>query len=235
MSVNVSVAMAVYNGENYLKEQLDSILSQLDSNDELIISYNESTDNTLNIINEYAEQDNRIHFFECKQKGIISNFENALRNVNGKYIFLCDQDDIWNPEKVRIMSDALKEKNVVLAMHNCEYINSYGEHIDGDLFVRRKARTGLMKNLIKNCYQGSCMAFKNTLLEYIIPIPTDIAMHDQWIGLVAERKGKVCLIDKPLIKYRRHSTTASDVNVSLPTKTHQAVKLYSNLIRVKKK
>lgn len=234
MNVNVSVAMAVYNGEAYIREQIETIISQLNPNDELVISYNKSTDRTWDIIQEYCKNDNRIRCYYCEKNGIINNFENALSNTRGDYIFLCDQDDIWFPKKVELMVEALQEKNVVLAMHNCEYIDANGEHIEGDLFKRRNAKPGFIKNLIRNSYQGSCMAFKRFLLSDILPIPKDVAMHDQWIGLLAEKKGTVKLLDEPLIKYRRHINAASDVNVKMLTKIRQIIVLYSNLRKIKK-
>lgn len=234
MDVNVSVAMAVYNGEAYIREQIETIISQLNSNDELVISYNKSTDRTWEIIQEYSKNDNRIRCCYCEKRGIINNFENALLKTRGNYIFMCDQDDIWAPKKVELMVEALQENNVVLAMHNCEYIDAKGKHIDGDLFERRNAKPGLIKNLIRNSYQGSCMAFKRFLLSDIIPIPKDIAMHDQWIGLIAEKKGLVKLVDEPLIKYRRHSNAASDINVKALKKVKQIFILYTNLRKIKK-
>ena len=213
----VSVVMAVYNGEKYIREQIDSILVQLREKDELIISYNESIDGTLNVISEYEKNDDRIQVFCCSERGVIPNFENAIKHANGDVIFLCDQDDIWDINKI---SKVMKEfnNNVVLVEHNCEFVASNGAHLNGDLFKRRKARKGYFKNLCINCYQGSCMAFKKDLVKYICPIPRDLAMHDQWIGLIAEKCGNITFLDEQLIKYRRHDEAVSDINVGIITK-----------------
>ena len=94
----VSVCMATYNGGKYIKEQIDSILGQLSNNDELIISDDNSTDDTVDIINRIS--DSRVRLFFNKQKGYTNNFENALKQVRGDIIFLSDQDDIWMDNKV---------------------------------------------------------------------------------------------------------------------------------------
>lgn len=94
----ISVCMATYNGEEYIKEQLESILCQLGEMDEIIISDDGSTDNTLNIIESYNDSRIKIHINTGKH-GFVYNFENALQKAKGEYIFLSDQDDIWLPEK----------------------------------------------------------------------------------------------------------------------------------------
>ena len=97
----ISVAMAVYNGERYIAQQIDSILRQLGINDELVISYNNSSDNTWNVITKYSEIDNRVKCFKCEEVGVIANFENAIYNCSGEIICLSDQDDLWAETKVR--------------------------------------------------------------------------------------------------------------------------------------
>lgn len=92
----ISVCIATYNGEKYLEEQLDSILPQLDSRDELIISDDGSKDATLAIIKRYTAQDQRIKFFKGPGKGVIANFEFAINQSQGEFIFLADQDDVWS-------------------------------------------------------------------------------------------------------------------------------------------
>ena len=101
MYIRASIAMAVYNGENFLREQIDSILALMSEQDELIISYDKSTDNTWNIIVERSRADSRIKVVMNKNKaGVISNFNNCIACCNGEYIFLADQDDIWINNKI---------------------------------------------------------------------------------------------------------------------------------------
>ena len=101
MNTRVSVAMAVYNGEKYIRAQLDSIIPMLDFNDEIVVSLNPSIDNTRMILEEYINRDPRIKLFECSDLGVQANFNNAIEKASGKYIFLCDQDDVWINNKVQ--------------------------------------------------------------------------------------------------------------------------------------
>ena len=127
----ISVCIATHNGEQYIKEQLDSILCQLLSEDEVVISDDGSTDSTLEIIKGY--NDPRIKIFNFKQPSKTShthiyasrNFENALKHAKGEYIFLSDQDDIWMPSKVAVCLGALKQNDMIV--HNMEIVNDYGE------------------------------------------------------------------------------------------------------------
>ena len=196
--------MATYNGEKYIKEQIDSILYQLSDNDEIIISDDGSSDKTIEILRSYC--DNRIRLYQNKKnlKGIIQNVENALRQVNGEYIFLCDQDDVWLPEKVRIIMSELKTADLV-------YTNAW--IVDEALSVQRllyvKPHLGFFSNLIVNNFAGATMAFRKQLLVKALPFPARIPMHDQWLGLLATLYGKTAFITEPMILYRRHSSNAT--------------------------
>ncbi len=208
--MNISVAMAVYNGSKYLKEQLDSILKQLDKTDELIISYNESEDDTLDILKEYEEKNEIIKVISCEEKGIIPNFNNAILNCSKNFIFLSDQDDVWADDKVeKVMAAFESDKTILTVMHNCEYVDEELKPLGKDLFKDRNVKQGFFKNLAKNGYQGSCMAFRKDLVPFITPIPVDLAMHDQWIGLMTERAGHIKFLTEPLMKYRQHAGSNS--------------------------
>lgn len=119
----ISVAMAVYNGEAYLKEQLDSILQQLQKNDELVISDDGSTDCTLDIVRAYAATDKRIQILEGPGRGIKQNIANAIAHTSGAYIFLADQDDVWKPEKVARVLQEFQEKKCHVVVHDCIVTN----------------------------------------------------------------------------------------------------------------
>lgn len=206
MPYSVSVALAAYNGEAYIKEQLMSILGQLSASDEILISLNPSTDHTKDVISSF--HDPRIHVHTCKEKGIIANFENAIRHCQNDIIFLCDQDDVWMQNKVSEMLKCFTD-DVVLAEHDCLYTDEALHETGQTLFHKLHPCTGFLRNYVQNSYQGSCMAFRKELVKYICPIPRDIAMHDQWIGLIAEKKGNIVFLDEPLMLYRRHSGTGS--------------------------
>ena len=118
MAIRASVAMAVYNGEKYLPEQLDSILADLGPEDELVISYDRSTDGTLDLIESYAARDSRVRIVTDPGSGVRSNFNNAIVNCCGKYIFLSDQDDVWLPGKTDAMVALLEKTGALLAAHD---------------------------------------------------------------------------------------------------------------------
>ena len=211
MTTRVSVAMATYNGEKYIKEQLDSILAQISGQDEIVISDDKSTDSTIDIINSY--NDNRIRVVSGPQNGIIANFENAILHSKGEIIFLSDQDDIWVENKLkRVLSEFENNPNRVLIMHDAKVVNETLEkNIYESFFEFRKSKNGKWYNIYKNSFMGCCMAFRRELVERFIPIPRDIQMHDQWIGLISEIEfGRTLLLKDKLILYRRHRDCASD-------------------------
>lgn len=202
----ISVCIATYNGELYLRPQLDSIIVQLSENDEIIISDDSSTDNTISIIKSYNDQ--RIKLFE-KQKFSSPgfNFENALKKATGDYIFLCDQDDIWMSDKVKIMKEYLQKYDLVVS--DCTVVNAELEVLHDSFFSLMHSGKGFWRNFIKNTYLGCCMAFKKEVLDYILPFPAKIAMHDIWIGLSVEMNGQSFFLKKALSLYRRHGNNAS--------------------------
>ena len=204
----VSVCLATFNGEKYLKEQIDSILCQLSSEDELIISDDGSIDNTIEIISSFIKNDTRIklHFNE-KQKGVVGNFENTLNHASGDYIFLADQDDIWLPNKVETVVNYLQKYDCV---ESDARIIDTNDNIICDSFIKKnKSGKGFFHNLIKNGYLGCCMAFNKKILKHALPFPANIPMHDMWIGLIAEIFGKTLFLNEPLISYRRHELNFS--------------------------
>ncbi len=202
--MTVSVAMAAYNGGRFIEEQINSILPQLSADDELVVSLDPSEDNTLEILNGYARKNPNIKLLKGLGKGVIKNFENAVKSCSGDIIFLCDQDDIWCENKVERVKKEFAEKDVSLVMHDAKTVDKQLNVLKPSFFEERGVKTGIVKNIIKNSYIGCCMAFKKELCRYILPFPDNLPMHDQWIGLTAERHGGVSLIKEPLILYRRH-------------------------------
>ena len=221
----ISVAMATYNGEKYIKEQLESILKQLNKNDEIIISDDGSTDNTINIIKNL--KDKRIKVINGPRKGVKQNFANAINNCSGKYIFLSDQDDIWCDNKVEAVLSEFGKEKVNCVIHDCVVFDSKTNNIIiNSFFEYRKSRKGIIRNIIKNSYIGCCMAFDSKLKEYILPVPNDIYMHDQWIGLQAEKHGMVKFVNNKLIRYRRHDKNMTSLN------QHNVISMLKNRINL---
>ncbi len=202
----ISICIATYNGARYINTQVLSILSQLGAMDELVVSDDGSEDDTIRILESF--HDERIKIFHNQgQHGVVPNFENALRHSSGDIIFFSDQDDIWDEHKVERCVDALKD--VDLVVHNSRVGYEDGSHHDEDFFMLRHSGTGYWKNLLRNSYVGSCMAFKKEIKEYVLPFPKHILWHDMWIGLMVERHGKTKFINDQLLYYRRHGDNAS--------------------------
>ena len=225
----ISVCIATYNGEKYIKEQLDSIINQLDKNDEIIISDDGSSDNTINIIESY--NDRRIVLYKNSFKNVVLNFEFAIRKSKGDYIFLSDQDDIWHKDKVTCFIDCfLKNSNVTLLISDFQVINQNGLYIDS-VYSKNQFSTSLVKNIIVNNFIGCAMAFTSNTKKIILPFPKNIAMHDWWIGTCSKMYGEINFIDKKLHFYRRHnSNLTTEVGAKLRIKIKWRLNLIVNLI-----
>jgi glycosyltransferase involved in cell wall biosynthesis len=200
----VSVCIATFNGEQFIEDQLISILKQIDDRDEVIISDDSSTDRTIDVIKKIS--DPRIRLFEGKLfRDPIQNFQFALTQAKGDLIFLSDQDDIWLDEKYEDMKALLQSH--VLVVSNSMIVNQDLEVINPSFFSVFKSGKGILKNVIRSTYYGSCMAFRKQLLIEALPFPaTKEIGHDLWLGLVAELTGSVFFYEKPLLLYRRHQS-----------------------------
>lgn len=207
----ISVCVAAFNGEKYIEEQILSVLGNLDSQDEIIISDDGSSDRTRRIVDDLAEKDRRIRIIDGPRKGLIKNFENAIVHSKGDIIFLCDQDDVWKENKVKTVLDIFGNTDCTLVMHDACIVDSNLRIFGCSFFEFKKCKKGYWRNLIKNSYIGCCMAFKRSILDYAIPFPDNIPMHDQWIGLLSERVGTVEFCNEQLLLYRRHSNNASEM------------------------
>ena len=208
-SFSVSVAMAAYNGSNYIGEQIKTILPQLKEEDELIISLDPSSDDTERIIQEISKTDRRIKLIHGKGQGLVRNFDNAIKHCKNDIIFLSDQDDLWNINKVDCVLKAFQNPAVNVVVHDAMVINEKKECMYTSFFNIRGCGKGIIKNIVKNSYIGCCMAFRKDIKKYILPFPVNIPMHDQWIGLIGEITGRNMFVQKTLISYRRHKDNAS--------------------------
>ena len=210
--MKISVAMAYYNGGTYIKEQMDPILSQIGEHDEVIVSVDGASDGSKPLLFQMADADKRIHVIKGPGKGVVRNFENAIRHCSGDIIYLSDQDDIWKPDKVERVNAAFADLKVMAVLHDAEIVDENGTPTGAEgLFAFRGSRAGIIKNLIKNSYVGCCMAFRKELISVICPIPKEMYMHDYWIGTAAEYMGEVCFLEEPLIGYRRHSSNVTQM------------------------
>lgn len=213
----ISVCMAAYNGEKYIHQQIDSILCQLDKDDELIVSDDGSTDNTINIVNSF--NDSRIRLVDGPQKGCVANFENAIKYAVGDIVLLSDQDDVWKRDKISMVKELFGNKpSIDLLCHNYDIIDSNGNlQIFG---AKKNVKYGFLRNLIKpSMFTGHSMAFRRKCFSYFLPIPQNkYIFHDNWIGLcflLKDKKG-VLYINKSLVLYRKHDNNVSVSKSVLP-------------------
>ncbi len=219
MRRKISVCIPTYNGEKYIREQLESILNQLESQDEVIISDDNSTDRTLEIIQSlndnriqiyhHPKQDDPHHGLFNKMICILKNVENALQHATGNIVFLSDQDDVWLPSKVdRVLQEIQQGADLVL--HDSTIVDARGHVVSQSLFKYLRPSMNPFKILFKDPFQGAAMAFSKQLKETALPFPSLRIPHDHWIGINAYfRKRKIAIIREPLMLYRRHEDTVS--------------------------
>lgn len=217
----ISVCMATYNGAEFIKDQINSILIQLGPDDELIVSDDASTDNTIEILKSYSDKRIKIYNHNKtlnnlnKRKGYYfasSNFSNALNHANGDYIFLCDQDDIWYPNKIQTCLHFLKEYDII--KHDYSTIDSKGNLIKKRIYIKADQINRNFFHLLKDLpFRGCCTAFRKEILNNIIPLPKNCLQHDTWIGMMARFEGRnFKYINKPLIYHRIHNKNVSELH-----------------------
>ncbi|MDR4949477.1 glycosyltransferase family 2 protein [Neobacillus cucumis] len=202
----LSVCMATYNGEQFVIRQLDSVLKQLNSQDEIIVVDDCSKDNTVQVIKDHYGDRVQVIVNE-RNSGPIKSFEKAISLAKGDILFLCDQDDVWEDNKIANVLAAFREQEAVLVVHDAYVVDGSLQIINESWndFNRNNINQGIVGNILKNAYTGAFMAFKKELVPLILPFPAEIEMHDQWIALVCMlKKKKIVFLDTPLVKYVRH-------------------------------
>lgn len=210
----IDILLATYNGEKYLKEQLESILSQTYSNFRLIISDDCSKDTTRDILKEYEQKDNRITvYYQDKNLGYVKNFEFLLTKVENQIYALSDQDDVWLNDKIEKSYNKLKETNSDLVFTDLEVVDenlkTIFESFNDYMLLSRKIKKyqdSYKMQYLYNCITGCTLMSKKSFIKNIIPIPLDskYVIHDTWIGLILSLQGKISYLNEKTIKYRQH-------------------------------
>lgn len=211
--MKIDILMATYNGEKYLREQLESILNQTESEFRLLISDDASKDSTREILNEYVQKDSRvIVFLQDKNLGIVQNFEYLMKKVESEYFMFSDQDDIWQKDKIKKSLTCIKQTSSDLVYTNLEVVNQNLEtlehsywHLKG--FEKKIKNYNNFESLYLNNYiTGSTMLVKSKWIEKILPLPhkSNYILHDYWTALVVSKFGKMAYIEEPQVKYRQH-------------------------------
>lgn len=214
MEGQIDILLATYNGEKYLREQIDSILNQTYKNIRLIVSDDCSKDGTRKILEEYKNKDERIKvYYQEKNLGVVKNIEFLLGKVESQYYMLADQDDYWLPEKAEKSLETLKNNNADLIFGDLEVVdenlNTMYESFNDYMLLSRKINKYIDSykvNYLYNCVTGCTVLAKKETIEKILPLPTNskYLIHDHWIGLMASLNGKLAYMPEKYIKYRQH-------------------------------
>ncbi len=215
--MKVSIAMATYNGERYLSEQLHSFLEQERLPDELVVSDDCSTDRTELIIKEFAEEApfKVVYAQNRKNLGYCGNFNAALELTTGDLVFLSDQDDVWLPSKIsRAILVSEMNPDALLIMSDAELVDSSLNKV-GLTKLGQIESAGLGEN---EFVMGCCCVFRRALLDIVLPIPSAYESHDEWLVRFAiGLNGRV--IDKSVQQlYRRHGSNESEFIANRTTK-----------------
>lgn len=201
----ISIAMCTYNGEKYLREQLDSLLRQTHTNIEIIVVDDGSNDFTIEILNDYQIRDNRIKVFQNEHNlGFVQNFSKAISLCSGDYIALADQDDIWKLNKLEKFIAEIGDN--ILIYSDAILMDEYGSPLNQHLIRPENNLISGSPNkafFFSNCVSGNTLMFKKDLLPYLLPIP-NVSYHDIWIAFVASSIGTINFTEEPLTYYRRH-------------------------------
>jgi glycosyltransferase involved in cell wall biosynthesis len=208
--------MCSYNGEAYLREQLDSIAAQTRLPDELVVCDDVSTDATPKILENFkaaAPFPVRIHI-NAKRLGPVRNFEQGIGQCTGDQIFLSDQDDVWEPHKIERMEAVLCELESKHSRSTPLLVHSDLEVVDKNLkrvapsFLNYQGiahdEEPLCSLLLYNFVTGCACVFNRALVDLALPFPEDAIVHDWWIALCAAAAGKIGFLREPTIKYRQH-------------------------------
>ncbi len=222
--MKISIALCTYNGEKFLNEQLESFLVQTRLPDELIVGDDRSNDATVRLIEDFAKTSPFSVHLKINEKnlGSTKNFEQTILRCSGDLIFLSDQDDVWQNNKIeKIVNVFVENKEVGMVFTNAEIVdenlNSVGQDLWHFTFPNERRNVNLFDNLLRqNVVTGATMAFKSNFCNEFSPIPFDIpnAIHDAWISLVIAANADVKFIDENLVKYRQHSNQQLGINLN---------------------
>lgn len=244
-----SVALCTYNGEKYLKEQLDSILSQEIPVDEIVICDDCSTDETISILKEYETQFPNIFrvFINAENLGYVRNFEKALSFCTGEIIFLCDQDDLWRKDKTqKILQFFSKNPKIGVVAHDLELIGnleggkSFWDLKNFNKLESKKSNEDLLSFILfeGNVFPGMSLAIRREILQNYLPLQKidSIIIHDYEIIIKALHDKKFGFIEEKLSNYRQHENQSIGFREKKPTKKNIAEfhLLSQHYLRVKK-
>lgn len=213
--MKVSIAIATYNGERFILEQLKSLASQTWQPDEIIIQDDGSTDQTISIIRNFSKNLSFPVSIEVnpEQLGVTKNFERAMMRCSGDVVFLSDQDDIWKNEKIEQMMDIfIKNEDILIAISDALLFTDSILRAKISLLDNIRSRHSSDADFVHGC----CTAIRKDFLDLVLPIPlleSNKIGYDEYLHLIGRWSNGRAVLDKPLQYYRRHESNASQSNV----------------------
>lgn len=217
MAPSIDILLATYNGAHHLQPQIESLLGQEDVSFRILVRDDGSMDETPAIIERYrrAWPDRILVLASSGNIGAVRNFATLLAHSDAPYVALCDQDDVWTPHKLRILSGALRELEVRYGSGTPLLVQSDLYVVDEDLRVRHPSfwrysgcnprHTNLARLLIRNPVAGCASLCNRALVRMSLPVPPEALVHDYWLALVAAAGGHIGTVDEPLVYYRQHA------------------------------
>lgn len=208
----VAILISTYNGEKYLKEQLDSLLNQTYKSVKIYIRDDGSTDNTVNIVKEYQGRNSNIILNEGENIGFINSFLELLKlSDEADYYAYCDQDDIWMEDKIERAVKFLEktdENKPALYFSNSDYYDSNMKF----LATAEKNKVYNFRNSLVECVtQGMTMVINDKTRQIIVKNkPESCLYHDWWTYMICSGFGQIVYDDKSLVKYRRHNKSVTE-------------------------
>lgn len=232
MEKTVQVLMSTYNGQKYIKEQIDSILAQEEVEVTLLIRDDGSQDNTMDILNEYEKKYENVKVYTGNNLGACNSFFDLMKNgdKNALYYAFADQDDVWKKNKLKTAILKLQEYESLPALYcgSYELVNSELEKIGNNSNKKRCSSFG--NSLIECIYSGCTGVFNKKLLELTLKqLPKHAYMHDWWVYMVASAMGQVICDEKPCMLYRQHENNVLGGNSGKIKHIIRRIKNFKNL------
>lgn len=218
MACPVDIILPTYNGERFLSAQIDSLLNQSYRDWRLLVRDDLSTDGTASLINGYLNRyPDRITVLDnhAEKKGVIGSFESLISASSARYVAFCDQDDVWQPDKLYLQMEKMQEleaihgsaKPVLVHTDLC-VVDENLHQISRSFWKYQHLNPGRMcrlpRLLVQNCVTGCTALVNRPLIERALPIAKGAIMHDWWMALIAISEGIVCDLDTATVNYRQH-------------------------------
>ncbi len=223
--MKLSIAMATYNGEKYIEEQILSFANQIRPPDELVVCDDQSSDRTLEIVNGLRERVSfPIHAVRNHDRlGYIHNFSKAVQLCTGDIVFLSDQDDVWDRRKLKEHEDVyLRDESIVLVFNDLQVVDTELKplgttmfrlvDLDDRLLEEIEGERAMFVLTKRTRVSGCAVSFRAGIWKHVLPVPENF-YHDEWVAMIAAMMGRIKAIREPLNLYRQHSSQTLGVDI----------------------